>query len=226
MTIHDEIQLNLSAYIDGELAGDAAQAVQVHLAVCQPCRLVFEQLQETRRLLHTLPIAPAPRSMEIHVEPSKIISIHRKRWTTLVLQFSSGIAAVLALIFFLGGYFSSQVSPSDAGTHSSQTMMSPQQNTGSPADTENSQATHPTLIQKAPGINLPAQNSHETASAPTGISTHSQTSATMANTGISQPQNNYWIAGAAFIILAALMLMLSLLVRRSNLQKAHSNWWK
>src|SRR5919199_1642583 len=58
----------LSAYLDGELAPAARQAVDEHLAACAECRAELESLRQTRDLLRALPPVAPPRSFAITAE--------------------------------------------------------------------------------------------------------------------------------------------------------------
>ena len=46
--------VDLSAYFDGELEGDAAERVRTHLGGCEDCREALARLGTLRTALHTL----------------------------------------------------------------------------------------------------------------------------------------------------------------------------
>ncbi len=50
----------LSAYLDGELSGPEAAALQEHLMDCPACRQAYEDLRATKGLLGQLPLAEPP----------------------------------------------------------------------------------------------------------------------------------------------------------------------
>ena len=54
-----ELLGQLNAYVDGELAAELCHDLELHLADCPDCRVVFDTLAKTISLYHTLNEAPA-----------------------------------------------------------------------------------------------------------------------------------------------------------------------
>src|SRR5438045_980047 len=80
------VSRQLAAHIDGELASQTAQRVELHLARCERCRAEREQVRSGMALLDHLPAAQAPDSIWISIEaafsqhrPRKSQSLYRKR---------------------------------------------------------------------------------------------------------------------------------------------------
>lgn len=64
MDMHcQEIQDNLSAYLDGELPPEAAREVERHLEECAVCRDLLNELRSVAHVLGGLPHASAPRGL-------------------------------------------------------------------------------------------------------------------------------------------------------------------
>ncbi|MBA3247357.1 MAG: zf-HC2 domain-containing protein [Pyrinomonadaceae bacterium] len=59
----------LSAYLDGEIDGDARACVEQHLAACSPCRAEYEQLRFASRALSHF-IVPNVRQPVWQIEPA------------------------------------------------------------------------------------------------------------------------------------------------------------
>jgi len=62
--MHEELHLQLNAYLDGELHGRNRKAMQAHLAVCDICRNELDELRRLSKLLQADPAAetvPAER---------------------------------------------------------------------------------------------------------------------------------------------------------------------
>lgn len=82
----------LSAFLDDELADDAALAVTRHVMGCGACRAELEALRSTRSALRALPAIQAP------VLTSEVRSLRRVRtWSRRVVAISGLTAAALAL---------------------------------------------------------------------------------------------------------------------------------
>ena len=52
--------VELSVYFDGELEGEAAEAMEGHLEVCPSCRASLEKMRRIRSAMHTA--AKGPRT--------------------------------------------------------------------------------------------------------------------------------------------------------------------
>ena len=74
----------LSAYVDGELGERARRAVERHLATCEACSSLLQELRETKSLLRELPQVGPRRSLalgpEFAVEP-KVAPSRRPAFT-------------------------------------------------------------------------------------------------------------------------------------------------
>jgi predicted anti-sigma-YlaC factor YlaD len=53
-----ELLGQLNAYVDGELAAELCHDLELHLADCPDCRVVFDTLAKTITLYHTLDETP------------------------------------------------------------------------------------------------------------------------------------------------------------------------
>jgi len=53
-----ELLGQLNAYVDGELAAELCHDLELHLADCADCRVVFDTLAKTITLYHTLDETP------------------------------------------------------------------------------------------------------------------------------------------------------------------------
>lgn len=96
----------LSARVDRELTRDEAEEVELHLAGCAQCRIVWEQMEEAREAFAHLEEVPAPEGFAQGVmdriraeEPKKVIPLFRRpRFKAL-----AGLAACLVLAVGLYG---------------------------------------------------------------------------------------------------------------------------
>ena len=62
---HRKFRNKLSAYIDGELSGDAVRSLDVHLESCDSCRLELDEMRATVDALKSIPQVEAPRSFRL-----------------------------------------------------------------------------------------------------------------------------------------------------------------
>ena len=53
-----ELLGQLNAYVDGDLAAELCHDLELHLADCPDCRVVFDTLAKTITLYHTLDATP------------------------------------------------------------------------------------------------------------------------------------------------------------------------
>lgn len=67
MKEHEEAEL-LSAYVDGELAGEELARAQSHLESCQACRLDMESLRYAKRMLSRAPRRAMPPELIAGIE--------------------------------------------------------------------------------------------------------------------------------------------------------------
>lgn len=105
----------LSAYIDGELPKRARISVEVHLAECPACRLVFDELRGLAPLLQKYDAPPVPAGLSSRILTEGALRQRRKdcekaagsRWRELLLQprlvrGATGVALVVGLV--MGGW--------------------------------------------------------------------------------------------------------------------------
>jgi len=113
---HDEEQL--SAYLDGELRTRHAENVEKHLATCDSCVALLEELRSTRALLSALPAHTPGRSFVLGAEYARAPVRDPAPPKRFSLAFAPAIAASLfvALLFVDLADFSSTSSDEDGGT--------------------------------------------------------------------------------------------------------------
>ena len=108
ISTHARLRDQLSAYVDGEVEGAAAQRLEKHLAGCDGCRLALEQLRATVAALHDLPEVQAPRSFTLSPERAAARRPLTGATAPLALGMrlaAAGVAVALAAVFVvdLGG---------------------------------------------------------------------------------------------------------------------------
>ena len=65
MTIHDELRLNLPAYVAGELPDDEKDKIERHLSSCSDCKTIYHEIEEATRLAAIAPLEfQPPRTLE------------------------------------------------------------------------------------------------------------------------------------------------------------------
>lgn len=101
----DEIEVLLSGYLDGELTQQQSQRVELHLADCEQCRKVLEELQEARRAAASL-VVPEPAEGEWKQMETTILERQTRRLGWLILL----VWAVVTLAYAL---FHVAVSPTE-----------------------------------------------------------------------------------------------------------------
>lgn len=83
---HEQVQEQLSAWLDGELANGERRAVEAHLADCAACRAVGDDLRQLARIASKLPASPPDRNLwpgiEARLRSSQVtpIAAPRSRW--------------------------------------------------------------------------------------------------------------------------------------------------
>lgn len=65
----------LNEYVDGETHSVLCQALQEHLADCNPCRVVIDNIRQTITLYRAGEVMPLPAGLH-----EKICSIAHQRW--------------------------------------------------------------------------------------------------------------------------------------------------
>jgi len=112
---------NLSAYLDGELRGEARREVEEHLAQCAACRKELEDLKATWQLLDDLEAPIVPRTFQAQVvaraEAEAAESPWRRSWRRAGVRAAlSGAAAAGAAALFLAGLCHASRPPGDRPT--------------------------------------------------------------------------------------------------------------
>lgn len=68
MSVCENIQEELSAYLDGELQDSARAACEAHICACQTCRAVLEDLKAASAAVSSLPKLKAPAALALRVQ--------------------------------------------------------------------------------------------------------------------------------------------------------------
>ena len=103
----DNLEADLSAYLDGELSEARAHEVEQHLAESAEARRLLDELREVSGQLGLLPRRPAPDSLaaelacqvEIRQTPAAQPAARRQRIIRLFAQLSASAAVVAACVF-------------------------------------------------------------------------------------------------------------------------------
>jgi Anti-sigma-K factor rskA/Putative zinc-finger len=65
MTIHDDLRIDLPAYVAGELSDDERGKIDRHLSSCGDCKAVYQEIEEATRLAAIAPLEfQPPRALE------------------------------------------------------------------------------------------------------------------------------------------------------------------
>lgn len=130
---HDEEQL--SAYLDGELDARHAENVERHLASCDACTALLEELRETRTLLSALPPQAPPRSFILGAEYERTavqeVARPPKR-LSLALAPAVALAVFVALLVVDVGNFTSTSSNENGAAFTSATSRQATDNATAP----------------------------------------------------------------------------------------------
>ena len=110
--IHNQIQKQLSAYLDDELSLRQKRRVEKHLVVCEECSLILQELRETSDSIASLrQTAPEDLWFAInakleHIHGSRRFLVAERRWTwgriypiMKPVTVAIGIALVVCAIF-------------------------------------------------------------------------------------------------------------------------------
>jgi predicted anti-sigma-YlaC factor YlaD len=98
VTLHDQVQPMLSAYLDGELTQADAQRVRIHLEDCAECRRALEELGRVRELARDLRFVEPPEGKMDELENKVSVRAPRRLgWLLLILGLAgwTGYAAYL-----------------------------------------------------------------------------------------------------------------------------------
>jgi hypothetical protein len=122
MTTCQDIQQRLSEFADGEMTPADRIAVDAHLASCDACRRVLDDLHQIRRVAATLgPIAPPDHvwlevAGQVRLERPVAISRGSRALGRAATRQWIGLAAALVVITIGAHYFLRDVPPGGAGT--------------------------------------------------------------------------------------------------------------
>ncbi len=111
--------VELSAYIDDELASDELVLCAAHIQICQPCQAALADLKLTSALLGGLPQVEVPRSFALptnlallpktpgarDTKPARAPSMAPRIWARS-LRIASTLVAALGVLLFLAGALS------------------------------------------------------------------------------------------------------------------------
>jgi Putative zinc-finger len=98
----------LTAYLDDELSGEEARAVEAHLVACGRCSAELDELSAARRLLRGLPPVPAPPGFTREL-------IERRRRST---RRGAALAVAAAGVAMLAGFALAQPADHDEPSRS------------------------------------------------------------------------------------------------------------
>ncbi|HEY7466785.1 MAG TPA: zf-HC2 domain-containing protein [Dehalococcoidia bacterium] len=187
---HPEEQL--SAYVDGELDSRSRRDVLAHLATCDACSTLVDELRQTKSMVASLPREAAPRSFVLGPE----YAVPRRepaRRSSFTFAPVAALTVLLALLFVDAANFSSSTSSDDAGGATSG---------GAPAAARQAESTQkdsaagaPQDTFQAPQATPAAQPGSGTAATQVPPATRAAESAT--GTGANQPQAASSTADAA-----------------------------
>ncbi len=112
---------NLSAYLDGELQGEARRAVEEHLKGCAACRKELADLEATWQLLDDLEAPIVPRNFQTQVVARAAAEAAESPWRrawgrSWVRTALAGAAAAGAAALFLAGLCHAARPPGDLPT--------------------------------------------------------------------------------------------------------------
>ncbi len=105
---HDEIRLQLSAYVDAEVTGEERHTIEQHIVGCEDCRRRLGQLRAIRHTVHAAADIELPYSFANEV----VRSIHHEEEVTvswldiehLALRFVLGLSALALLLLGAASY--------------------------------------------------------------------------------------------------------------------------
>jgi hypothetical protein len=151
--------VELSAYIDDELASEELALCAAHIQTCQPCLAALADLELTSALLGGLPQVEVPRSFALptnlvllpktpgarDTKPVRAPSIAPRIWARS-LRVASTLVAVLGLLLFLAGAISA-LPHGGATTSTSTAANAPSTSSGASAlSTQNVPASTATAL--------------------------------------------------------------------------------
>ncbi len=99
----DHLGERLSAYLDGELGGEALAAADAHLALCAECRAALEDLRQLGRRAQSLDDRPPERDLwggiaeRLAGAAPAVIPLRRRRFAFSLPQLAAAGIAVVAL---------------------------------------------------------------------------------------------------------------------------------
>lgn len=150
----DERREQLSAYLDGELAGSERKLLEAHLVDCTACQRELAELRQVRKLLRALPTPALPRSFTLPVAEHAPARSARTVTTARAprpsgrlaraAQWTGGLAASVGLLLILSSALIAGAGPHGAGSATSRNApaaSSSHQTANGPAGS--TIATHP-----------------------------------------------------------------------------------
>jgi hypothetical protein len=140
---HPEEQL--SAYVDGELDTGARRDVQAHLAACEACSALVDELRQAKSMVASLPRQAPPRSFALGPEYAVARRVAGRR-SSVTFAPVAALTVLVALLFVdaanFSGTTSSDETSTSAGAPAAASQAEKNDAAGAPADTfEAPQAT-------------------------------------------------------------------------------------
>jgi len=95
MSVPDPWLERLSEYVDEDLAPSERAACEAHLAGCEPCRELLDDLRRVQREVRALPARPPARDLWPGIERGLTRVVPRSRW---LLAFAAGVLVTLGAL--------------------------------------------------------------------------------------------------------------------------------
>jgi hypothetical protein len=179
---HPEEQL--SAYVDGELDARVRRDVQAHLATCEACSTLVDELRQTKSMLAELPRPAVPRSFALGPE----YAVPRRepaRRASFTFAPVAALTVLLALLFVDAANFSGSSSTSSDESGGATTGGAPAAARQAESTQKDAAGAPPDAFQ-APQATRPAQPG--SGPAPTQLPPTPRAAESATGTGANQPQ--------------------------------------
>lgn len=187
MSQHDQHLTNeeLSALLDEQFPSEVQEAYRAHVQTCERCQQALAGLRQTVALLHALPQPALPRSFVLPVSlKAASTTEHNLHLATAqqqnssvrrspgslrgVLQFVSGLAAVVGIIFIISGLLALSSHPLGATTSAQSTSNAQNVSAGRvPAAGSGVQTPTDAIVTLTPGHGLQPDARPHVVAAPT-----------------------------------------------------------